>query len=236
MEASLKELQRILEWLEKEGFDDTVLIGGWAVQAYNMWYGSIDIDLVMTGDARDRLHSHLRSRGYSEGGLFDDEGFGLNHTAGRIVIETFSRDNPQPFESRRDHRLDFDVLEDPKRTREREIEDVLARVPSREVLLAFKLKAAWDRSRRLEEDRSPDPDYEESKVIKDNADALALLDPSAGGQEIDLTWMSQLYTDHPFLVETTRGIHQDQDALDDYGVSQTEGQRWVDTLLDLATE
>lgn len=235
MEASLDELSRILDWLDGEGFDDTVLIGGWAVQVYNMWYGSVDIDLVMSGSARDALHRHLRGRGYTEGGVFDEAGFGLNHRAGRIIVESFSRDHPQPFESRREHRLDFSVVDEPDRTVEDEIGGVRVQVPSREVLLAFKLKAAWDRTRRLEEDRSPDPHYEQGKVVKDHADALALLDPAHGGQEIDLAWMAKLYADHPFLVETTREVYRSGDGVDQYDVEPAEAEGWVETLLGLTT-
>lgn len=234
MDASLHELNQILEWLDDEGLDGTVLIGGWAVQAYNMWYGSIDIDLVMTSKARNKLHQHLRSRGYGEGGLFDDEGFGLNHTAGRIIVETFSRDHAQPFEGRRDHRLDFDVLDEAGRTVTGDIDGVKAQIPSREVLLAFKLKAAWDRTRRVEEDRSPEPDYEQAKIIKDHADALALLDPDEGGREIDLEWMARLYADHPFLVDTTRKIYEGGDGVEQYGTTRDEAETWVETLLALA--
>lgn len=97
MEASLRELAYILEWLARAGLPGTVLIGGWAVQAYNMWYGSIDIDLVMTARARERLKHHLaRDRGYAESSVFGgrDQGFGLEHGAGRIVLETFNRAHP----------------------------------------------------------------------------------------------------------------------------------------------
>lgn len=234
MEASLKELQRILTWLDEAGHEDTVLIGGWAVQAYNMWYGSVDIDLVATSDGRDALHQHLRSQGYGEGGLFEEEGFGLNHTAGRIVVETFNRAHNQPFESRKDHRLNFDVLDEPGQTVTGEIDGVAAKIPSREVLLAFKLKAAWDRNRRLQEDRSPDPSYEQDKLVKDRADVLALIDPDEGVKQIDLAWMSEFYEDHPFIVETTRKVYRTSDGPGLYEISQDEAERWVERLLDLA--
>ena len=47
---SLEELDFILNWArERENTRNDspiVLIGGWAVDAYNSWYGSIDIDLI----------------------------------------------------------------------------------------------------------------------------------------------------------------------------------------------
>jgi len=33
----------------------TVLVGGWAVDAYNPWYGSIDIDLVTNNRTKHSL-------------------------------------------------------------------------------------------------------------------------------------------------------------------------------------
>ncbi|MEA2076000.1 MAG: hypothetical protein U9O85_09800 [Euryarchaeota archaeon] len=50
IDQSLEELKHIMQWVRLRGETDekpvTVLIGGWAVDAYNPWYGSIDIDLV----------------------------------------------------------------------------------------------------------------------------------------------------------------------------------------------
>jgi hypothetical protein len=70
IEYSLRELEIILDWIrEKEKDRDapaTVLIGGWAVDAYSPWYGSIDIDLVTNRRTRDTLMNYLRKeRGYT---------------------------------------------------------------------------------------------------------------------------------------------------------------------------
>lgn len=43
----------------------TVLIGGWAVDAYNPWYGSIDIDLITNASTkRSLLHALRTERGF----------------------------------------------------------------------------------------------------------------------------------------------------------------------------
>lgn len=60
---SLDELIVITEYLqEREDADDptTVLIGGWAVDSYNPWFGSIDIDLITNSNTRTSLRFHLR--------------------------------------------------------------------------------------------------------------------------------------------------------------------------------
>lgn len=66
---SLQELEVVSRYLhEKEDLDDptTVLIGGWAVDSYNPWYGSIDIDLITNASTRKSLMYHLRKqRGFT---------------------------------------------------------------------------------------------------------------------------------------------------------------------------
>lgn len=239
MEASLRELAYILQWLARADLPGTVLIGGWAVQAYNLWYGSVDIDLVMTARARERLKHHLeRERGYAESSIFGsrDQGFGLEHGAGRIVLETFNRAHPQPFESMPRHRLDFTALDEEGATVMGTIDEVSAAIPRRELLLGFKLKAAWDRGKRVEEGRSPDPDYEAGKVVKDRADVLALLDPGAGGRTMDLAFLASFYGRYPFLVEPTRSAYRDVDAVRQYGVGPGEAEEWVERMLGLAVQ
>ena len=62
IEKSLHELEFILEWAMQRGetVDNpvTVLVGGWAVDAYNPWYGSIDIDLVTNNRTKHSLMKH----------------------------------------------------------------------------------------------------------------------------------------------------------------------------------
>ena len=60
---SLEELRFIFNWVRErvESAENpvTVIVGGWAVYAYNPWIGSIDIDLVTNGDTKDRLMRFL---------------------------------------------------------------------------------------------------------------------------------------------------------------------------------
>ncbi len=67
---SLEELNFILNWIREEqggSYDNpiAVLIGGWAVDAYNPWYGSVDIDLVTNSETKNTLKTVLKEeRGY----------------------------------------------------------------------------------------------------------------------------------------------------------------------------
>ena len=60
---SLDELKIIHSWVEEQNINSgkpgVILIGGWAVDSYNSWYGSVDIDLVTTSDIRNDLKYFL---------------------------------------------------------------------------------------------------------------------------------------------------------------------------------
>lgn len=65
IETSFAELQKIVSWINNPGEDPartkTVLIGGWAVDAYNPYFGSVDIDLVADRNTQQWLIDRLRS-------------------------------------------------------------------------------------------------------------------------------------------------------------------------------
>ncbi len=113
IEKSLNELDFILNWVRQRGetVDNpvTVLVGGWAVDAYNPWYGSIDIDLVTNNRTKHSLMRILVKE--SE---YDHFRIGT-HTVykptdyGPIIIDFASREERYPFEGR-DEELNFDIL------------------------------------------------------------------------------------------------------------------------------
>lgn len=72
-------------------------------------------------------------------------------------------------------------------------------VPTRSVLVLLKLKAAWDRTHRLENGRSVDEQWERGKMVKDCSDILALIDPEHGQREIDLEVLGQQISRVGFL-------------------------------------
>lgn len=235
MVASQRELGHVLKFLDEIGDKDTVLIGGWAVQAYNPWYGSIDIDLVIRKRAREKLFYHLKKmRGYldADPAVFGYGGVQQNTPHGRIIIDVFTRDAKQPFEGRAE-RLDFSALDEAGCTVEAQVEDLTVKVPARHLLILFKLKAAWDRSTRIAERRSPDPDGEQAKVDKDYADVIALLDPKHGVEGIDLEYMANAYAKFPFLIETTRLCYQTGAGPDAYEVDVRQAEEWVERFLGL---
>lgn len=215
---SLEELKFILNWLgqrrERDDNPVTVLIGGWAVDAYNPWYGSIDIDLVTNSRTKSSLmHLLLTERGYRHYRIEVHTAY--KHTDyGPILIDFGNRDEHYRFEGR-DKDLNFDLLNG--NTIIKMIRGgIPAHVPTRSLLLLLKLKASWDRAYRIESGKSDDPEWEHGKLIKDYADVIALLDPMHGGAEIDLNFLGEKLNEFDFLKDCLRIIPENNDAVEKY--------------------
>ncbi len=107
-------------------------------------------------------------------------------------------------------------------------------IPTRTLLLLFKLKAAWDRSYRFMNGTSDDPEWEQGKVRKDRADILALLDPAAGGTDVDIQYLGSKLKEYPFLIDILQDIPRDSDAVAMYRrLSPTQARDVIDRLLGL---
>ena len=66
-------------------------------------------------------------------------------------------------------------------------------VPSRSVLLMMKIKAAWDRSWRVRNNKGDRIEWDRSKMIKDHSDILALLEPDKHEDELNITRSAPLF-------------------------------------------
>ncbi|TRZ88871.1 MAG: hypothetical protein D4R88_06775 [Methanosarcinales archaeon] len=234
---SLEELRFILNWVRERGESAenpvTVLVGGWAVYAYNPWIGSIDIDLVTNGDTKDRLMRFLiRERGYDHYRIPGIHTVYKSTDHGPIFIDFGNRNEHNKFEGR-DEELNFDMLNG--QTTIKEIRSGLpVTVPTRSLLLLFKLKASWDRAYRIEEETSDDMFREQGKLIKDYADIIALIDPAHGGRDIDTGFLGEKLGDFYFLKECLRRIPENRDAVGMYnGLSQEAVRDNIMRLLSL---
>ena len=241
IDASREELIEIFRWVHAREKDDrnpvTVLVGGWAVYSYNQWYGSVDIDLVTNSKTRQRLMKYMREkRGFVP--QRDDLAPATvvkSIPEGKILIDFGSREDICNFEGRIEE-CPFSLLDGC--TVEREIyAGVPVTVPERALLLIFKLKAAWDRSYRIYKGTSSDEEWEKAKLRKDRADILALIDPDAGGTEINIQYLGERLRECPFLEEVLREIPNDIDAINMYRrMSQEEAGNSIELLLLLALE
>lgn len=225
---SLEELMFILNWVrERGGTADapvTVLVGGWAVDAYNPYYGSVDIDIVTNSKTKGSLKYILtQEHGYNH---YRDSGINTVYKPteyGDIIIDFGNRDEIYKFEGR-DDELNFDLLDEHtiiKNVRG----NIPAYVPTRSLLLLYKLKAAWDRSYRLDAGTSPDFEWEISKIIKDFADVLALIDPDHGGNELDLNFLGEKLHEYYFLRDILETVSNNQDGLQKYGKMSLDSAR-----------
>lgn len=240
MDSSRIELINIFRWVNSRESNTkpiTVLIGGWAVFIYNKWYGSQDIDLITNSGTKSSLMWYLKKKW----GFLPIKGpmayttIEKKCTSGKILIDFGSREDPNPFEGIK-KQLPFSVLDG--HTESREIQSGCpVIVPERTLLMIFKLKAAWDRAYRLQNNTSIDVEWEWSKLRKDRADILSLLDPDAGGEDIDIQYLGEKLHEYPFLVETLREIPNDRSAVDYYRrMNQEEARENIEKLILLAQE
>lgn len=239
--SSLEELIEIFRWVRAHEKDEsepvTVLIGGWAVYSYNPWYGSVDIDLVTNNRSRQDLMWYLRNeRGFVP--QRDDMApttVAKDVPEGKIIIDFGSREDICRFEGR-DEQCSFALLDRHAQVREI-VTGFPVIVPEQTLLIIFKLKAAWDRSFRIQNCRSSDAEWETGKLKKDRADILALIDPGVRDTEIDIQYLGEKLQEYPFLVQMLQEIPEDVDAINMYRrMSQEDVRARIENLLLLAQE
>jgi hypothetical protein len=200
--SELSKIARLLSLRQEDRKDPiTVLIGGWAVDAYNPYYGSQDIDLVTDNATRQWLIGRLTGNdGYTPHIQYPSDTVKKVTPHGEIILDIIYRETPYPFEGDPEIPFTFSILTG--NTVFRNIRGGAGiPVPNRSILVLLKLKAAWDRSYRLTSQRSNDPSRERGKMIKDYADVLALIDPAHGGREIDLEILGAQISRYGFLKE-----------------------------------
>ena len=116
IELSGQELKKIGEWDElhnkSSSVPSLVLIGGWAVDAYNPYLGSVDIDLVTNSHTSHSLMHHLsRYEGYTYDVLYPFGKTVLKTTPhGTIVLDFISLDKQYPYEGHPEIPFSFEIL------------------------------------------------------------------------------------------------------------------------------
>ncbi len=236
IQKSLEELEFILNWIRQRGetVDNpvTVLVGGWAVDAYNPWYGSIDIDLVTNNRTKHSLMRILVNEREFEHSRIGAHTVYKPTDHGPIIIDFASREERYPFEGR-DEELNFDILNG--QTILKVIRNhISAAVPTRSLLMLFKLKASWDRAYRIESETADDLEWERGKLIKDYADVIALLDPMFEGTELDFNFLGEKLGDFDFLKGCLRKIPETHDAIVKYNrMDQRKVREIIERLLKL---
>lgn len=207
-------------------------MGGWAVDAYNPWYGSIDIDLVTNNRTKHSLMRILVNEREYDHSRIGTHTVYKPTDSGPIIIDFAGREERYPFEGK-DKELNFDILTG--QTVIKVIRNYIsASVPTRSLLMLFKLKASWDRAYRIDTETTDDPEWERGKLIKDYADIIALLDPMYGGTEIDPDFLGEKLGDFDFLKGCLRKIPETHDAIVKYNrMDQRKVRETIERLLKL---
>ena len=236
---SIAEIGAIMDWVRtrqsKHPAQKLVLIGGWAVYTYNPWLGSIDIDLVTGSRLRNSLSQYL----VGERGFVRREDDGIKYLTkateyGDIIIDFVTTSDPWEFFGTGVD-LGFGHLDLEGSTIISEIGDgTRVIIPNRSLLLLYKMKASWDRTRRVQDGRSARPRWEEDKAVKDGADVLALIDLEYGGMDLNITFLGDSFKKFPFLKPHFIKICHDRTIISNYGrMDEKRAHEICETMLSL---
>jgi len=200
---SYKELIKILKYFRH--FGSPTIIGGWAVYFYNSYYGSLDIDIIgpsMRGQFNSVLDNYVRDYKYTIRQLDD---LGLQTTAYRDILyndekvgaieidaSTFEEKEAIKFHEDSSKVLPYSLCANDKLRIGVTVEkDCFCYIPSKTLLLLYKIKAWRDRAfdirtkgaTMLAERLA----WMQGKVAKDQSDIIAILDPSPSTKVADGT-------------------------------------------------
>lgn len=246
--ASYQELISFLRYFRH--FGAPAILGGWAVYFYNPYYGSVDIDVVgpSLGGAFDQIiEGYERSHGYE---ILQQDPLGTEIASRKPIYSkkgkrigdmeidacTYERTGASEFHEDGSKSLPYSLCDrDGCRREARIARDAVCYVPSKALLVLFKVKARRDRSYDIRtKGATMNPSrlaWLRGKVAKDGSDIIALLDPRDRGALLkDVTNYAQL---HALAVEfglmnlvmdTLQEVVTDRGSLTLYG-------RSVDTSL-----
>jgi len=256
-EESHKELLNLLDWFSKFSFIPT-LIGGWSVFIYNSYFGSVDIDFVgpsMNGRFLDTIVRYERTHGYEE---VRSAGLGIevayrraiakqNRAFGYVEIDvcTFEADSGS-FHEDSSKKLPYALCGNPefvKKVTFKESDRLAVYVPRKSLLLLYKLKAFRDRTFDLKT-RGPVMNTErrewmQTKVEKDGADLIALLNPEPEQyvikEELDFGLLKRLLEKQQlhFALETIKELPEKKKSVERHpGLEQKTIEKWVKNFLE----
>jgi len=254
-EESHKELLNLLEWFSHFSLIPT-LIGGWAVFVYNSYFGSVDIDLVgpsMNGRFLDIIERYERLHNYEEVRL---TGLGIE-TAYRKPITKQGRffgyveidactfeGEVSGFHEDSSKKLPYASCGNPQLVRNVNFDEKLtAYVPKKPLLFLYKLKAFRDRTFDLKTRgaimSAEKREWMRTKVEKDGADLIALLNPEPERyvikEEFDFNLLKQLVENHNlhFVLESVKNLPNMKNVLERHRyIEQRTVEKWVKKLFE----
>jgi len=207
-----KEFQTFVKWFNEKHGIYPIIIGGWAVNHYNDYYGSKDIDVVFTGtrDVYERpLNLFLVSNGYK---LFKQDTFvetfkkTVNIGGRNVDVDIDAADTGAQNQFHANLRKSIPYSLCLRYCVEIADESIVYQVPRVELLLAYKIKAYHDRNFEVSNPETAHMglvSYFISKRDKDGSDIVALLDSRNAKAEVqfDYAFMRSLIQQHGFESE-----------------------------------
>jgi hypothetical protein len=198
--ASFELLKNFLELMNKKNIQ-TVVIGGWATEAFYDGIGSKDIDVVMVNDAD--IQKLLSEKFFDDKGIDQTVQIPPLRYKKQITIDGKSRTIICDIFSAEYQREDYEDLgikihwglthqfKEPHKIR-----GIPTFVPKRELLIILKIIAAVDRSARLDMKGGDDDENLQSKIWKDYRDIAVL----TAGQKLDKEFLKKYITESHLLI------------------------------------
>jgi len=255
VEESRSELILLLRWFSRFGPMPTI-IGGWAVYFYNSYFGSTDIDVVgpnHQGTFRDIVERYERTHGYD---FTSKDMPGLEVTSRKPVVRdeqivgyveidacTFEDPAPASFHEDANKKLPYSLAAEKRFQREVRLEeDAVCYIPSKRLLLLYKIKAARDRTYDLKTRGTvidmAKLEWLRGKLTKDRSDVLAILDPNPRRSIVEERFDADAFQDLvrrlklEFTLTTITELPRYRDSIGLYDPTLEEKQirEWVRTV------
>jgi len=252
VEDSYNELTSLLKWFSLFGPIPTI-IGGWAVYFYNSYFGSIDIDIVgpsHQGRFIDLIERYERTHGYQ---FITKDELGLEVTSRKPVTQngkvigymeidacTFEDPKPSSFHENPNRQLPYSLTAEKQYQKEVKLEkDAICYIPTKPLLLLYKIKAARDRAYDLKTKgtimKPAKAERLRGKITKDRADILALLDPQPRKYVVKEDFDNDAFyhlvkrLDLEFILETITELPKHGDSVQLYNptLNAKQMQKWI---------
>ena len=230
---SKAELFRLNLYLELHNIR-TVIVGGWAVYAYNPYLESIDIDIVAKHNNVAKITATAQENcGWIPDTELADETFSryaktINHED-KIFLDILSTNFANTFHENRVKQLPYALCVKNGGFLRKYIDTISVNVPIKELLLLYKLKAYRDRIFRFPKEKDPkEKERLKTKITKDVSDVISLIDPDYGALDIgELSKFIDMF-DLNFLSETLENLPSQSEAIYQYRHSSAKDvTNWV---------
>lgn len=235
---SKTELFRLYSYLELYNIR-AVIVGGWAVYAYNPYLESIDVDIVTKHNDVAKITAIAQENcGWIPETELADETFSryakiINHED-KIFLDILSTNFVNTFHENRAKQLPYALCVENGGFLRKYVDTIGANVPIKELLLLYKLKAYRDRTFRFPKEKDPkEKERLKTKITKDMSDVISLIDPNYGALDIkEISKFVDMF-DLNFLSEILENLSSQSEAIYQYRHSSAKDvTNWAMKVMD----